>query len=389
MLVLVVIVCALCALGFAAWPLLRRGVVSAAPHYDEAIKQLYRQRAVELEQEAPDEQLREELTQDMGAVLLTEADITERTGASTPQRANRALLWVLMVLIPTGALGLYYGVTDAGVASVQGAEAVLTLDAADAQAEIAAWREKLSRRVAATPDDSKSWYLLGHSYLKLGQYADAAEAFGTTANLAGDDQTVKIYWLQARYLAAQGVMDEVSHGLAEELLATNPNLSPVLELLALEAFRTGDGAAAITLLNRAISGAPDPVQQASFAQAIRQVREGLESAPPGVDVNVDATATVPLTASIFVIARPVGGGMPYAVVKRPAALVPFTVRLDDLVTMSPERVLSDTEEFEVLVRLSLSGAAMAQAGDWQWESAPLRLGGENQPVRLDATLTPP
>jgi len=62
--------------------------------------------------------------------------------------------------------------------------------------------------------------------------------------------------------------------------------------------------------------------------------------------------------------------------------------LDDLVSMSAERRLSDAERFEVIVRLSLSGNAMAEAGDWQWLSEPVDE-YKSEPVNLDALLTPP
>jgi len=75
-------------------------------------------------------------------------------------------------------------------------------------------------------------------------------------------------------------------------------------------------------------------------------------------------------------------------VRRPAFLMPFDVQLDDLVSMSPTRPLSAAERYEVAVRLSLSGAAMAQPEDWSWLSPPL----ENplaEALILDALLTPP
>ena len=65
---------------------------------------------------------------------------------------------------------------------------------------------------------------------------------------------------------------------------------------------------------------------------------------------------------VFVVARPIGGGMPYAVVRRPSWLLPFSVSLDDLVSMSPDRPLSQADGFEILVRLSASGLAQAEAG---------------------------
>ncbi len=386
MLYFVVSLFALAALAFAAWPLIRRGRDRESLGYDEAIKQLYRQRAAELEVEAPDAALREELTSDMGAVLLTEAQADQETLPAAVQPGRPVLLLAVAAMVPILAVVLYFTVADPGVTRISGAEAVMTLNAQEDRAALESWRDRLSARVEAEPADSKSWYLLGHGLLKLGSYAESAEAFATTSALVGDDMNVKIYWLQARYLAARGVMDDVSRGLANELLAANPNLSPVLELLALDAFQAGDGPTAISYLNRAITGTEDTLQQASFAQAIRQVRSALTDPPPGVDVAISAETGVPQTASVFVIARPVGGGMPYAVVKRPAVLLPFEVRLDDLVSMSPDRGLSQAERYEVLVRLSMSGSAMAQDGDWQWQSAPLT---RDTASRLDATLTPP
>jgi cytochrome c-type biogenesis protein CcmH len=110
---------------------------------------------------------------------------------------------------------------------------------------------------------------------------------------------------------------------------------------------------------------------------------------PSVDVNVALSATPPHGATLFVIARPVGGGMPYAVVRRPAAGFPLVIRLDDAVSMNPAQGLSQAAEVEIVVRLSLSGAPMAHPGDWEWRSAVLPLPEASVPLQLDALLSPP
>ena len=61
--------------------------------------------------------------------------------------------------------------------------------------------------------------------------------------------------------------------------------------------------------------------------------------------------------------------MPYAAVRRPAAMLPFNVQLDDLQSMSEGRSLSAAEEFEILVRVSKQGIAQANTDDWVWRSA--------------------
>jgi cytochrome c-type biogenesis protein CcmH len=290
-------------------------------------------------------------------------------------------------LVPVLGLFLYFTVAEPGLQQIRGAEEVLGLSMED-EVALQSWSLKLEDRVAAAADDGKSWYLLGHSYLKLRRFSEAAEAFATTNQLSPMDLGVQVYWLQARYLAAGGKLDTTSRNLAEGILAQQPGIPVVIEMLALDAFHRGDAATAIGLLNQAMSGTTDIRQQANFANAIAQVRASMTEASAGVTVNVGASGEAPPHATVFVLARPVGGGMPYAVVRRPSFLLPFSVRLDDLVSMSPERKLSSAAEFEVVARLSLSGNAMPQADDWQWQSAPLK--GPLVPGQsVDAMLTPP
>ena len=113
--------------------------------------------------------------------------------------------------------------------------------------------------------------------------------------------------------------------------------------------------------------------------------------PQGISVEVSALAAlaaeVDKAATVFIVARPIGGGMPYAAVRRPAALLPFSVRIDDLVSMSDTRKLSSAENFEIMVRLSSSGIAQAQEGDWVWRSQPLN-GADLATNTVQAVLTP-
>ena len=53
--------------------------------------------------------------------------------------------------------------------------------------------------------------------LKQERYARAAEAFAKAHELIGDDVAIESYWLQARYLAAKGEVDEQSVKIAERI----------------------------------------------------------------------------------------------------------------------------------------------------------------------------
>lgn len=400
---LLLFVFSILAIGFVVVPLLIwRSKTSVGQDIDRAalLKDIHEDREAEVVAKA-DPDLQRELELEIGSVLLAEHedlqsdsqtrpgdDLVDRSGTNFV-RSNLAY-WLIVPLFPILAWGIYLYVADPDQLALRGAEEVMQLQVPDQQAEVVRWKEILTERVKGVPEDSKSWYLLGHTHLKLGEFSAAAESFASTDQLTLTDLTVKVYWLQSRYLAARGVVDQTSQKIIEDILSQQPNNPIALEISALNAFAKGDKAQAVALLNRAISGSMDPAQQASFGQAIRQIRENMESAPAGVTVQVstDEINQVPHRSVLFVIARPVGGGMPYAVVRRPGVLLPLTLRLDDLVSMSPDRTLADAQEFEVVVRLSLSGQPMANPEDWQWVSDPLSL-EKLSDNNLGVTITPP
>ena len=382
-----------------AWALGRSApAVAPAESREQTVKALYRDRRKELERElegtdlAPAE--REALERELGAALLAdsaESGDPAAAPAAAPlpsQSSSRALLVLSVALLAAGSLGVYSVVGDPQAPEIAGAEAVLRLDREGDAAALATWQQRLGARVADRPGDAKSWYLLGHVGLKREDYAAAAQAFATAHALHGDDPSIDLYWLQARYLAARGELDGTSRAIAERILAGSPNQPMVLELLAIDAYRQGSFREAVSLLNRALSAATDPGHAQALAAGLDEARKRLGDLSPSLDVEVTAPGA-PAGATLFVIARPVGGGMPFAVVKRPAGSLPRTVRLDDAVSMNPAAPLSAAGTVEVVVRISRSGTAMAHPGDWEWRSEPLTLAGLSEPVTLTAQVAPP
>ena len=346
----------------------------------------YKQRLQELDQEVVDSEAREALRQELAAVVLAEDD--HAAAGQDTKIKTIARGWTLLasgVALVLSAV-VYYSQGDAGSSLIQGAEVVLTLDESQQGEELRAWQQRLQDRVANAPDDAKSWYLLGHTLLKLGDLLNAVQAFATTDTLVGQDVSVKTYWLQARLLANSGVLDEASEAIANDILTLEPNNGPVLELLSVAMMQRGDLPQAIKFMNRALTASVSVERQIGLAGAMRVLRGRMQSDSPHVEVTISAQEPPDSDATIFVVARPPGGGMPYAAVRRPAAMLPFTVLLDDLVSMSEQRVLSAAEEFEVMVRLSRSGTAQAQSDDWVWRSGTLTVQDYKAGKKLQAAL---
>ena len=301
-----------------------------------------------------------------------------------PGLATSALVLLLaVILVVTG--GLYVSLVDFDRRDLRGAEGVLALDPAQDQAEILAWQAKLAVYVQSNPQDGQIQYLLGQALLKTADFGAAAEAFARAHEVSPGDLTVQVFWLQARFLAARGQLDTTGRTLARTILDGTPNVPVVLEILAMDAVGQGEAAAAVGYLNRAVAAHQDPARIASLSAGIDELRKGFEL--PGVTVDVSAVGEPPASATVYVIARPVGGGMPYAVVRRPAFLLPLSVRLDDVVSMSDARTISSVDTFEVVVRLSLNGQPMAGPGDWEWISGSIE--GVNQSSSITAVLRQP
>lgn len=391
----------LVAAAFAAWPLLRRSTRPAVENpladADAMVRALYQDRIEELGSESGagrlDDETRAEVEAELGANLLAEYQRELAPRAADPSPGERSASgyagWLLAALLPLAGLAVYLSVGEPTATEVVGAAVVLQLDPVAQTAELERWRERLGRRVADEPDDAQSWYLLGIARLQLGDFGAAAEAFSRAQSRQSPDPNVDLYWLQARYLAEGGQMDSLSREIADRVLAGQPNQPMVLEMFAIEAYRREEYLAAVGFLNRALLNDLGENRTAGLLAALAQARSRLGGLHPSVEVEISAAQGAPAEATLFVIARPPGGGMPYAVVRRPAALLPLTVHLDDTVSMNPALQLSQAGSIEVVVRLSRSGAPAAGPDDWEWRSDIVPLQEAQAPVKLVARLESP
>jgi cytochrome c-type biogenesis protein CcmH len=384
--------------AFAVWPWLRRHPVQPAANDEPqaVMRAWYRDRIEELDTETSSGQLdpdtRVEVQEELGASLLDDVRTTTARPLTAPAdrgtRAPALTAWLLMAAVPGIALAVYFSAGEPTAPAVMGATAVLRLDPDADRDTLVRWRDRLSRRTTSEPDDAQSWYLLGVARLQLGEFETAASAFASAQQRVGHDPNIDLYWLQARYLAAGGTMDDGARAIADRLLAARPGHPLVLEMFAIDAYRRGDFRGAVEHLNRALNNPLAPAQLGALLGGLEQARRQMGDLNPSLDVTVQAPDGAPRDATLFVIARPPGGGMPYAVVRRPAGLLPLSVRLDDTVSMSQDLPLSAAAEIEVVVRLSRAGTPTAGPGDWEWRSPPLTVAELSTPVVLSAELAP-
>ena len=250
------------------------------------------------------------------------------------------------------AIGLYalWGEPDAP--TLAKATALMADDGATPEA-LADLEHALAARLSRRPGDGDGWFYLGHLRMRSGDYAGAADAFAALHELTGGNEQIDLTWAQAGFLAAGGILDDATHEIVERVLGRRPEHPNMLELLAMDAIRRSSFANAAGFIERALRQPLAGSRRALLNETLDLVRGRLDATRPLIEVTVEVAGTPPPWLTVF--ARPVGGGMPWVVVRRPAEATQ-TLILDDAVGMTGASALSSSGPVEVVARLSHSGA---------------------------------
>lgn len=385
------------ALAFVIWPLFsHRADARAQLDLRNQNLMAYRSRMKELDNEYQagilDEenyrQLREELA---GSMLddVPDADkgIVNKPGREPGRRSAVVITLVSLAIVPAAAVYLYQQWGAMEEVAQYRAMQEMTAAEGDRAEQMAALTAQLRARLEDKPQNTEGWAMLGRSYMRLEQFADAAWAFEQLASQIDDDNQARATaWglsAQALFFNSQGEMSEEVRGAIENARALNPDEVNALGLLGISAFSAGNYQQAIRFWERIVEVAPDHPQLASIRNGIGEAYQRLGQEPPqpetaqasgpGVTVRVELSSAfagqVPDDTTLFLFARSTDrqNRVPLAVARLTAADLPVDVRLDDRFTMSPDNRLSDVSEVALVARLSRSGNAMAQAGDWQGE----------------------
>ncbi len=349
--------------------------------YRTRMKELDAELAAGILDEENYRQLREELA---GAML---DDIPEQAPPARTVSGRRSALVVALaalVLFPPAAFLMYqeWGAMDQVEQYVTMNEMRGT-DAGRAE-KLAQLADQLRAKLDASPDNPDGWAMLGQTYMRLERYGDAGWAFRKLADAVAEDGKARSVALglaaQAFFFQSKGEMSEQVTSAIDEARSLDPDEVNALGLLGIHSFSEENYPEAIRYWERIVEVAPDHPQLAAIQGGINEAyrRMGQEppalaaaAAGPGVTVQVslaeDLRDQVPADTTLFVFARQVNGqaGPPLAIARLSAGDLPAEVRLDDSHSMSPQARISSASEVMITARLSRSGSAMPQPGDWQ------------------------
>ena len=245
--------------------------------------------------------------------------------------------------------------------------------------DIEAMVTSLAARLESNPDDLNGWKMLGRSYMTMQDFTAAADAYERAVEIEESHNAQTLVDLGSALLArdSTGIQGRTA-ALFESALAIEPNNPNALFYGGIAALNRGNTDLAADrweillglnppdeirgILEQRVAewrGTPLPVQEAPL---VAQAGPVVSAA---ISVASEIPELLPASASVFIIARdPAQPSPPIAVTRRQLSELPAVVSLGDSESMIPGRNLSGFDEFEVVVRVSVSGQPIAQSGDW-------------------------
>ncbi len=270
----------------------------------------------------------------------------------------------------------------------------------------------LTRRLQDEPNSMEGWVMLGRVQRARAHYEESAEAYAKALALSRDDN---LSIERAEVLAQKngGSFAGEPWSIIQRVLTADPHHLNALFLAGSASYAEMNFNTALRYWERAREVVPaDSPDAPELDRAIAEARDkmGLPAIPPrAANVAAETPASkaalaassisgrvtlvkelqglVSSSDTVFVYATPVTGSrMPIAILRTTADKLPLDFVLDDSMAMSPNVKLSSMDEVTVRVRISKSGQATAQPGDYGVSLTPVKPGSKGLNLMVRDTL---
>jgi len=304
---------------------------------------------------------------------------------------KRILIVGAALLFPLAVAGIYLAVGTPAALSPQ--KAAATKDGANPHAissdQLNAMVTRLAERMRTTPEDTDGWIMLARSYAALGRYAESAAAYEQAVQRLPNDSGLLADYADVAAMAQGRRLQGKPEALIERALAADARNVKALSLSGTVAFEKGNYAGAIEQWRKILALVPagsdaERSVRASIADAERRGNIASVGIEGRVELERSLAGQVKPDDTVFIFARAPGERMPLAMLRRRAAELPLAFRLDDNAAMSPTAKLSEAKEVVIVARVSRSGQAQPQPGDFEGSSARTRPGANGVMVKIKA-----
>jgi len=389
----------LVALGLLAPTLLRRHA-TRSDQTEQFNVQIAREHLAELRKQRETGDLSDEefdqARQDLELALAQDLEGSAEKGVVTAGPGGRWALLVAALVIPLVTIPVYLQIGSPEL--IDGKAAGEMAAGHGAQGELPPIEQlviQLRARMETNPDNAEGWFLLGRTYMRLQNYADAVYAFEKVVQLLPDETAGLLSLADALTMRDGRQVGARAVQLLEKALSIDPSSVTALWLLGNAAQDRGDSATALAYwqraypllsdepsmqleLGRAITGAGGELPAAPAALPTIMAPASTAAAPPadqpapaaGAAITVEVALAPRLFEqlspddTIFVLARAeTGPPMPLAVSRHQGDELPLRVTLTDQMAMMPAMRLSAFPRVKISAKVSKSGQAGTQPGD--------------------------
>lgn len=383
---------------FLIYPFVRRGRVDQGEVL-EANLQIFRDQQSQLDRQLKQQQIDQAQYQQ----LLIEAKrlLLSNTESPEPQQSivteSRQAVWLLpvvLLLMPLFCLGIYQSVgasADQRILTLiqQASESTDAVQSTELQDQLYAAVEK---RAEQRPDNIYYWILLAKRAIQKNDLSSAAYYYSQAIKLSPDDGYLLGQYAEILFMLANSQFtDEVLLAL-DKAFAIDSSNPTVLGLKGIQAFESQQWQLAITYWQEAQrqmnqTSATAKALKAGIARA--QKRLGIEPEQATVSPQVEITVSIDQSIvfnpeqSVYVALVAISGApMPLAAKKLRAGDLPTTITLSNADAVMVGYNLSSVNEVKAVARLSQTGSATPQVGDWEDAISPINLSTVKQPLNL-------
>lgn len=402
-------------IGLLFYPLLKKQDSPAEGDSSKLSMQVLREQLHEVEQARAAGQIdavaAEKEKMELERRALEEHSAVDVPAVKSPTTATqRKFIIAAAVVIPLMAAGLYWLLGSPGTLKPDGTQAPADHAGANHSLnpqQITAMAEKLAERLASNPMDGEGWLMLGRSYAAIGRYPESAAAFGRAVSILPPNPNYLADYADILAIAQGRRLSGEPEKIIAQALSLDPNHLKALALSGTVAYEKGDYLRAVSEWQKILMLVPP---ESNVAQGIRssiadaQSRMGQAGGPaaaktppaasPGAGVSGNIAIApqikgqVSPSDTVFVIARPVDGTrMPLAIRRMTVSQLPSDFTLDDSMSMSPAAKLSNAKQVIVSARISKSGSATPQPGDFEGiVSKPIPVGSKGIKLVIDSPV---
>jgi len=342
-------------------------------------------------------QARSELEQ----ALYNDLDGLEATTKPIAPRGRWAAS-IIGIAFPAMACGLYFLLgTPEAVDLKNNASAHIGTSTTQQAASIEAMAEKLRARLQAQPDDVNGWLMLARTYQAMGRDQQSVDILATVYQQTKDNPDVLVQYAYALIRTNGGRFEGQPAIMVAKALAQQPLHRSGLWLAGMAEAQNGQYTEALAhwqKLEPLLAEAPKDLQR--LQGLMQQARQKMGIDQPKVtptaistqdsDTSVDKMVRVAVSLdssltnqvgekdSLFVYAQALSGPpMPLAVVRTTAGSLPMEVELNDDLAMMPAMKISKFAQVRISARISKSGNAIPQSGDYRGQIEPVKVGSSD------------